>query len=116
MHQRIQMRRTAGWRKPEGVIYVGRPSKWGNPFRVDWESRIPGWWLCLPSNIGEVLVSPNNVEQAVALYRLYMLSLIEQAEDDGSDLLSPLRGKDLACWCANGKPCHADILLELANQ
>lgn len=30
--------------------------------------------------------------------------------------LSLLRGKDLACWCKEGAPCHADILLELANQ
>ena len=32
MPQRIQCRRTRGWRKPEGAVYVGRPSKWGNPF------------------------------------------------------------------------------------
>lgn len=31
--KRIQRKRTAGWRMPEGAVYVGRPSKWGNPFR-----------------------------------------------------------------------------------
>jgi hypothetical protein len=34
MPERIQLRRTKGWRKPEGAIVVSRPSKWGNPFRV----------------------------------------------------------------------------------
>jgi len=30
--------------------------------------------------------------------------------------LPELRGKDLACWCRPGEPCHADVLLELANR
>lgn len=34
MPNRIQRERTTGWRMPEGAVYVGRPTKWGNPFRV----------------------------------------------------------------------------------
>lgn len=34
MPQRSQRRRVKGWRMPEGAVYVGRGSKWGNPFRV----------------------------------------------------------------------------------
>lgn len=37
MPKRIQRQRKKGWRMPEGAVYVGRPSKWGNPFKI-----IPG--------------------------------------------------------------------------
>jgi hypothetical protein len=45
-------------------------------------------------------------EQAIRLYREWLI---------GKDL-SELRGKDLACYCVLGEPCHADVLLELANR
>lgn len=32
--QRIQRKRTKGWKMPENTVYVGRPSKWGNPFTI----------------------------------------------------------------------------------
>lgn len=86
MPKRIQRKRTRGWRMPEGVVYVGRPTKWGNPFGQD----------------GESLVS----------YRKW-IELMLQTSDDA---LHSLRGKDLACWCKEGRACHANILLELANQ
>jgi hypothetical protein len=99
MSIRIQRQRTKGWRMPEGAIYVGRPSRWGNP---------------LP--IGTRLLE-YNAEVSLRLFRIY-------ADDTrrGWDWLAPLRGHDLACWCPlvdeHGKivPCHADVLLELANR
>lgn len=89
MAKRIQRKRTKGWRMPEGAVYVGRPTRWGNPFTVDEY----GEHLALFNFRGRVqsilLVNPNSLDE--------------------------LRGKDLACWCKEGAPCHADILLELAN-
>ena len=45
MPKRIQRQRTKGWRMPEGAVYVGRPSRWGNPFRLGTPyalMRVPG--------------------------------------------------------------------------
>lgn len=93
--QRIQRERTKGWQMPEGAIYVGRPSKWGNPFRVgepDWV----GYWRA------------RDRAHAVDLYREAMVYAHPK-------IRAELRGRDLACWCPLDQPCHADVLLELAN-
>ena len=77
----------ASW--PEGAVNVARPSKWGNPFRMNDESERA---------------------EVIAKYRRHLAAhpeLIEAAKRE-------LRGKDLVCWCAP-LPCHADVLLEVAN-
>ena len=89
MPSRIQVKRKKGFRLPSGTVYVGRPTKWGNPFRPG-----PG-------------VTP---AQAVAKYRGYV-----RARPELMMALSELAGKNLACWCKLDQPCHADILLKLAN-
>lgn len=89
MPKRIQLRRTKGWKIPDGAIYVGRPTKWGNPFNSAATFR---WWLNTPR-------PPGDVERDRILAEI-----------------AELRGKDLACWCPLGQPCHADVLLELANR
>lgn len=83
--QRIQRLRTKGWRKPESAVYVGRPTKWGNPF-----------------------TGPD----AVAQYRSALDHLGQEQLDN---FLAPLYGRDLLCWCPLDRECHADILLEYAN-
>ncbi|MGC4855892.1 DUF4326 domain-containing protein [Micromonospora sp. DT4] len=90
--RRIQRRRTAGWRMPTNTVYVGRPTRWGNPFGIDHTSA---------SRAG-----------AVRLFRLWLAArpdLIAAARRD-------LAGRDLACWCPLDKPCHADVLLAVANE
>jgi hypothetical protein len=102
MPERIQLRRTKGWRKPEGAIVVSRPSKWGNPWRVD------------PSLRAEW--STTTRELAVALFR-------DLVDYDGEvcgypareQIRAELAGHDLACWCPLDQPCHALVLLEIAN-
>mgnify|MGYP003430463124 CR=1 FL=1 len=97
MPKRIQMRRTKGWRKPEGAIYVGRPSKWGNMFRIGEDH----------SYYAGPIATKATAAQSAELYGRFLVA-------DGIDL-SELRGHDLACWCPLDQPCHADVLLELAN-
>jgi Domain of unknown function (DUF4326) len=99
---RIQLRRSPGWRKPPGTIVVARPSRWGNPFVVGRPA-------------GGVLVRDR--ADAVELYR----QLLADSPEERAAARSQLAGRDLACWCplraADGSrgPCHADVLLEIAN-
>ena len=91
MPKRIQRKRTKGWRMPEGAVFVGRPTKWGNPFVVGDFYRTRG--------------------SAVAAYR----AAFAGSNHPPFDQLEELRGKDLVCWCPLYTPCHAYVLLEWAN-
>jgi hypothetical protein len=96
--QRIQRKRTKGWKMPPNTVYVGRPTKWGNPFSA--------------SEYGHRLATAN--------YKRRLQGLIQIGAID----LSPLKGKNLACWCvvdnewcpSDEQWCHADVLLEIANK
>jgi hypothetical protein len=89
----VQLRRTAGWRKPAGAIVVARPSRWGNPF---------------------VVGRDGDRAECVALYR----RALERGELPFTvdDVRQGLAGRDLACWCPADEPCHADVLLDVANR
>lgn len=94
---RVQLSRTKGWRMPPNTVSVARPGKWGNTY----------------------VVGSHTAEDAVARYRADLLAgTLKRGHDDGpfsvADAIRDLRGKNLACWC-KGSPCHADVLLELAN-
>jgi hypothetical protein len=109
MPVRIQLKRTKKWRKPPGAIVVCRPSRFGNPFRIG------------------MFVSDHGVlktkADCVNVYREWVLLMLsgsygkrpEQAVLMGK-ILRDLEGRDLACSCKPGEPCHADVLLELANR
>jgi hypothetical protein len=102
MPERIQLRRTKGWRKPEGVIVVSRPSLWGNPLRVAELDGSDPYWL------------------ATNFYREWLAGRLDHPHLERQrewilDQLPKLAGHDLACWCPPDQPCHADVLLELAN-
>lgn len=92
--KRIQRKRTKGWRMPPNTVYVGRPTKWGNPYII-------GTRLNLTR------------KETVNLFRKYFA---KWQTDLTEDVQEQLRGKDLACWCPLDQPCHADVLLEIANQ
>lgn len=92
MPKRIQLSRAKGWRMPPNTVKVDRSTRWGNPYRVG----------AMPIN------GDGGQTLAEALWAYENLFLIDKN-------VSELRGKDLACWCPLDKPCHADILLRLAN-
>lgn len=93
---RIQYERGKRMRSPNGLMcaYVGRPTYFGNPYKV-----------------GEANTLTR--KEAVDAFRARLLarpSLLAQVRGQ-------LRGKNLACWCPlDGQPCHADVLLEIANR
>jgi hypothetical protein len=123
--KRIQRKRTKGWRMPEGAVYVGRPTLLGNPFRPSLEN---GHWLVRDDNDMNYDAWDNSKGSALAkcveLYEAdltYWLGGRLSWDEDLRKAVENLRGKDLACWCpledeyGNRVPCHADVLLELAN-
>ncbi len=100
MPDRVQLSRAKGWRMPPNTVSVARPGPWGNPFRIGDEI------------LGR---SVPDAEAAVGHFRAMLADPELRAAVGGYPQdLSPLRGKHLACWCS-GQPCHADVLLELAN-
>lgn len=93
---------------PEGAIYVGRPSTWGNPFRVGGTIGYVGLLGHEPSD--------RVIDRAHAL-RLYREWVKRGLCGWDFRYLArySLSGHDLACWCPLDQPCHADVLLALAN-
>jgi hypothetical protein len=119
--KRIQRKRTKGWRMPSNAVYVGRPTKFGNPFRVCHDVAIPPspapMWAVVDER-GRVLVrwDTKNLAALDAVDRFRRLMREPWAERPAEqELIAGLRGKDLACFCPLDQPCHADVLLELAN-
>lgn len=119
MPRRIQRRRTAGWRTPEcgcgcgkPARYVGRPTKWGNPWTVHVHTL-----RCAPLHALCPLYVADDRADATRKYRHAVLyPLIGQPHVPTPDeIRAELRGHDLTCWCPLDQPCHASILLELAN-
>lgn len=93
MAKRVQMRRDRPWRvdHPDAVI-VDRRSEWGNPFPMLEQTQAER-------------------QRVVELFRIWVAkSPVRQAL-----IREDLRGRDLACWCPLDQPCHADVLLEIAN-
>ncbi|OZD74916.1 DUF4326 domain-containing protein [Rhodococcus sp. 05-339-2] len=107
--ERVQRKRTKGWRMPKGAVYVGRPTKWGNPYRVGDESAWIGADLLFSGDDGEPLNARDTVELFSAAMGRYVLAVTPE------QVRAELEGQLLVCWCPLDQPCHADVLLELAN-
>lgn len=116
MPKRIQRKRSKGWRMPDGAVYVGRPTVFGNPWPVDgahaglfkpdlapglYAKEFRAWLECDSADESSV----HAIYRTLAVRRREILRRLPE-----------LRGKDLACWCPLGAVCHADVLLELANR
>lgn len=114
MPDRIQLRRTKGWRKPEGVVVVSRPTRWGNPWAV---TPFEGGWS-LDHSFGahaDVFETKEAATaEAVARFRHAVLHEANISVPSLDDIREHLTGRDLACWCPIGSPCHGDVLLELS--
>ena len=129
--QRIQLRRTAGWRKPEGAIVVSRPTIFGNPFRPIKSDCCPNWDVIDDNGVkylidhprahqiaGVVTTRAEAVHESVRLFAAdltYWLGGRMSHDPELAAAIRGLRGHDLACWCPLDQPCHADVLLEIAN-
>src|ERR1700683_3279372 len=96
--RRIQLSANKGWRKPDGAVVVAVPSKWANP------------WHLGPSTTRASVVQ---------LYERWMrgdlVNHLERQRQKLVESLPELRDRDLACWCPLDLPCHADVLIHIAN-
>ena len=95
--ERIQRKRTKGWKKPPNTVSVCRPGKWGNPHPVGW---------C------QICGAEHTQQDAVDEYRE---DIIIRGPSAIVEIREALTGKNLMCFCKIGTPCHADVLLEVAN-
>lgn len=117
MPERIQLSRRKGWRMPPNTVKVDRTTHFGNPFKAEGKA-----------TAGDV------VRLFARFMRMSQAQIMRQCLDDAGQpnplgglrmiilrqailkRLPELRGKNLACWCRLGEPCHADVLLRLANR
>lgn len=111
---RIQRRRTKGWRMPPNTVYVGRPTRWGNPFGEYWN------WQALYWNMVRGCWDPRLVagmcdSMSREVYERHVTWLKRLGRPPMEAARSNLRGHNLACWCDVTAACHADVLLALAN-
>lgn len=119
MPHRIRLQRTRGWRKPDEAIVVARPTKWGNPFRIDehgvdlavalYDQMARGTWN--PGLLAHLGDKPyTRAYEAMRTWRKRL-----GWEHPVEAIRAELGGHDLCCWCPPDRPCHADVLLEIAN-
>jgi hypothetical protein len=116
--KRIQRKRTKGWKTPKNTVYVGRPTKFGNPFKLTSD----GWILyyktrkiigdpwCYWSECGGF-----TIDDIVELYEQWITGRLPKWLPEIPDI-SELRGKNLSCFCSLNKVCHVDVLLRLSNK
>lgn len=133
---RIQRKRTKGWKMPPNTVSVTRPGRWGNPFNFKtsghcWNALALGCrgdakgrqeasvrafrnWVCNPGGrIAEMEfgVVVEGCGKTVEIGERAKAGVAPSIEE----IRSELGGKNLACFCALDQPCHADVLLEIAN-
>ena len=91
MPKRIQCNSKTCWNLPVNAVYVGRPSIWGNPYKIG----IDG-----------------NREEVISKYKAYLQDKLKL----NPAFLDSLKEKDLACWCSLNQSCHVDIILEFLEK
>jgi hypothetical protein len=117
---------------PPGTIYVGRPTVWGNPFYANFSPSTVQWRCMFEEKVIVLCGSKSEAQHAAAnFFEKWMSSEIAEPGTWLHDFRNDtswtgfslaiiakkhLRGKDLACWCPLDQPCHADVLLRLANE
>lgn len=120
MPERVQLSRRKGWRKPENTVVVSRPGKFGNPISM---LDVGGQYPSLDDRGVATLV----VRDFEVLAKRGVLQFPNWRRFGGErgpitwnypsvgEIRAELAGKNLACWCPLDQPCHADVLLKIAN-
>lgn len=119
--RRVQLSRAKGWRMSENTVKVDRSTGFGNPFPITKCTSTHmgvtkpifqiGTWAGPAMWLRDTKAEAQQI--SVSAYRAW---LNQPAQHPLRDRIAMLRGKNLACWCRLDAPCHADVLLELANR
>lgn len=108
--RRIQLKRQKGWCAPDNTIKIDRSTRYGSPFSVEIYGverslkMYEAWLTGTMTDEGIVAAFPGIIATHLQARRKGVLATLPK-----------LQGKNLACWCAEGEPCHGDLLLKLAN-
>jgi len=110
---------------PAGTIFVGRPSKWGNPFEMGSPSGL------FSDGDNGALIPSMTRDHAIDFYASALRGKLtpemyprghewvrwwwSKFHEPPLEAVRELRGHDLCCWCSLDQHCHADVLIELAN-
>jgi len=105
MSERVQLSRRKGWRMPPNTVKVDRSTRWGNQAAKIGDDISYYTANCTCATAHDV----------VELFSRFMDAHKAANPTDFEVWIAPLRGKNLACWCKPDQPCHADVLLKLAN-
>lgn len=105
--KRIQRKRSKGWRKPDNTVCVTRPGMWGNPLRFKDRSQ---------QEAERVVCGYRRLLEKALRGKLAVTDEVSARIHEQARRLDELRGKNLACFCPEGSPCHANVLLDLANR
>ncbi len=109
--RRVQLRRVRGWRLPPDTVQVDRATRWGNPFRCDDPADAVAAYRAWLAGDTDGLMRLAGEARGFAVVGNSGAAARDRILRD----LPRLRGKRLACWCPPDSPCHADVLLELAD-
>lgn len=111
---RLQLSRAKGWQMPPNTVKVDRSTMWGNPFTVA-DCRDTGF-RGTDAELAARCVEAFRVWLGPMWRNNWQGAESEAARSKILNGILTIRGKNLACWCKPGAPCHADVLLELANE
>ncbi|MEU6012062.1 DUF4326 domain-containing protein [Streptomyces sp. NPDC047453] len=114
---RIQRQRTKGWRAPDRAIYVGRGTRWGNPYTVVQRNR----FHAVVTDGGGVIYANKDEAEARRVAVDWFRAWFSSQPDLAAAARRQLAGRDLMCWCPLPEPgdldhCHAAVLLAIANE
>lgn len=119
----LRRRRENFYKKlPKGAVLVARPTRWGNPFTIDMRLSGPAFQVgyrpnpgMQPGVIADGLTVEEAVARAVAEYRAW-LRCAPRGIEVAAAAKAELKGRELYCYCPLDRPCHADVLAEIANE
>ncbi len=111
MPNRVQLQRVKGWRMPANTRKVDRTTVFGNPF-----DSVKHGTSDAVRNHRLWLTGALTNEQLLAQYPDIVAKHLIARRRRVLESLAQLRGMNLACWCPPARPCHADLLLKLANE
>jgi hypothetical protein len=89
---------------PPNTVYVGRPTKYGNPFYRHSDG------YSMDNMLAKKMFEKQLRENGAFFAPGHIIPTTIE------DIKNELVGKNLCCWCPLDQPCHADVLLEIANR